>query len=242
MKSEMSNLIAEAVANAKEGEHKCQFCGKGFIKESTLAAHQCEPKRRAQQKNEVGVNLGFQAWFKFYEMTQGSAKLKTYDDFVKSQFYGAFVKFGRYCHNIRAINANRFIEFVIKNNIKLDHWCRDNIYEKYLLELLKTEAAEDALTRGIEFMMEWSEETGEPFNDYFRKVSTNRLVQHIRNGRISAWVVYCSDSGTNVLATLNEEQLGMIWSYIDSDFWHRRLKLYLADTELAKSVLQKAGI
>jgi hypothetical protein len=37
MKADMSNLIAEAVANAKEGDCKCQYCGKGFVRESKQA-------------------------------------------------------------------------------------------------------------------------------------------------------------------------------------------------------------
>lgn len=238
----MSNLIAEAVANAKPGECKCQYCGKGFVKESTLAAHQCEPKRRAQQKTEVGVSLAYQAWIRFFELTQGSAKLKTYDDFCKSQFYAAFVKFGRYCHSIRVINATRFIDFVIKNNIKLDHWCREQIYDKYLLQLLTTEAAEDALARAIEHMMEWAESTGEQYNDYFKSVSTNRLVSDIRNGRISAWCLYCCDTGSGALSQLNAEQITLIWAYIDSDLWSKRLRDYVADAELAKHILREAGL
>lgn len=242
MKSTMSNLIAEAVANAKEGEHKCQYCGRGFIKESTLAVHHCEPKRRAQQRTEVGVNLGFQAWVRFYELSQGSAKLKTYEDFAHSQFYAAFVKFGRYCHSIRAINANRFIDFVLKNNFKLDHWTKEVIYSKYLNELLRTEAAEDALARGIEYMMEWAEETDNEYNNYFRQISTNRLVSAITNGRISPWIIYSCDSAMELVSQLNEEQIGMVWNIIDSDFWSKRLKDYVADAELAKHVLKEAGL
>jgi len=242
MKQDMSNLIAEAVANAKEGEHKCQYCSKGFIKESTLTAHQCEPKRRAQQKTDVGVSLGYQAWIRFYELSQGSAKLKTYDDFCKSQFYGAFVKFGRYCHNIRAINASKFIDFVLKNNFKLDHWCREQIYDKYLLQLLMTEAAEDALARAIEHMQEWADSSGANFNDYFKNISSNRLVADIRNGRITGWCLYCCDSGNNALAQLNEEQIHLIWAYIDADIWQKKLKDYVADAELAKYILREAGL
>ena len=242
MKSDTSNLIAEAVANAKEGDHKCQYCGKGFIRESTLTAHQCEPKRRAQQKTDIGVSLGYQAWIRFYELSQGSAKLKTYDDFSKSQFYAAFVKFGRYCHSIRAINASKFIDFVLKNNFKLDHWCKEQIYDKYLLQLLTTEAAEDALARSIEHMQEWSETTGEQFNDYFKSVSSNRLVSDIRNGRMSAWCLYCCDSGANALAELNAEQINLIWAYIDADFWQKKLRDYIADAELAKHILKEAGL
>lgn len=239
---QQASLIAEAVANPLKGEYICQYCNKAFLKESTLTAHQCEPKRRAQQKTDVGVSLGYQTWIRFFELTQGSAKLKTYDDFAKSQYYAAFVKFGRYCHSIRAINVNRFIDHVIKNNFKLDHWTREQIYDRYLLELLKTEAVEDALSRAIEHMQQWSEEFTENYYDYFRKTTTNRLVKDIKNGRISPWVIYCSDSGNEILATMTEDQIAMVWTYIDADIWQKKLKDYVADAELARHVLREAGL
>ena len=82
----------------------CQYCKKSYTKESTLAAHLCEPKRRAQNQNDPDVQLGYKAYLRFYEITQGSAKLKTYDDFAGSSFYSAFVKYGRHCRGIRCVN------------------------------------------------------------------------------------------------------------------------------------------
>ena len=38
---------------------KCNYCGKSFAKESTLAVHMCEQKRRYMQKDEKHVQLGF---------------------------------------------------------------------------------------------------------------------------------------------------------------------------------------
>ena len=67
--------------------YACRYCKKEFRKESTLAAHLCEPKRRWQQEKETGVQLGFRAYLRFFEITQGSAKLKTYGDFVASPYY-----------------------------------------------------------------------------------------------------------------------------------------------------------
>ena len=96
--------------------YQCRYCRKDFVKETTLAVHVCEPKRRHQEKDERGVQLGFQAYIRFYELTQGSAKLKTFDDFVESSFYRAFVKFGRYCVAIKAINPARFTEWLLKQN------------------------------------------------------------------------------------------------------------------------------
>jgi hypothetical protein len=239
---EVTELIMAAVDSTPPRQHKCLYCGQAFARESTLAAHQCEPKRRHQQRGEMGVQLGFQAWLRFYELTQGSARSKTYEDFSASQFYSAFTKFGRHCHSISAIDAGRFIDYVIKGNFKLDHWCRDEIYAKYLFELLRTEAAQDALERSIKTMVEWGDLKSRPFNDYFREISAGRLADHLRNGRISPWVIYCSDSGIARLESLSEDLLSLIITWIDPPYWIKRLHDYPADAELSRLVLSEAGL
>ena len=80
--------------------YTCKYCEREFKRESSLAVHICEQKKRYQEKDERGVQIGYQAYIKFFEYTQGSAKLKTFDDFAASPYYRAFVKFGRYCVSI----------------------------------------------------------------------------------------------------------------------------------------------
>ena len=128
-------------------EHACQYCEKIFQRESSLAVHVCEPKRRYQERDEVGVQLGLQAYLRFYEITQGSARLKTFDDFVRSAYYRAFVKFGRHCVSIKAVNTARLIDWMIRQNKKIDHWCKDSVYTEYLVEHVRSEAVIDALQR-----------------------------------------------------------------------------------------------
>jgi len=221
--------------------YTCQYCKKSFVKESSLAVHSCEPRRRYQEKDERGVQLGFQAYIKFFELTQGSAKLKTYNDFAESPYYRAFIKFGRYCVSIRAINPARFIEWVLKQNKKIDHWTRDAIYTEYLLDYLKVEHINDALARAIEFGIDWEEKTNNPAHDCLRYGSTNALVHAVTAGRISPWVIYNSESGQKFLSELNAEQVAMIWPYIDTDAWNKKFHDYPADQEYAKDILKKAG-
>ena len=219
----------------------CQYCKKDFIKESSLAVHSCEPRRRRQEQSERGVQLGLQAYLKFYELTQGSARLKTFDDFADSPYYRAFVKFGRYCVDIRAINPARFIEYVLKQNKKIDHWCRDSIYTEYLLDYLRIENVNDALARAIEFGITWQEQTSNPAHDCLRYGNSNAIYHAIASGRISPWVIYNSDSGQKFLSELTSEQIAMIWPYVDSDFWMKKFQDYPADQEYAKDILSKAG-
>ena len=221
--------------------YTCQYCKKNFIKESSLAVHSCEPRRRRQEQSERGVQLGLQAYLKFYQLTQGSARLKTFDDFADSPYYRAFVKFGRYCVDIRAINPARFIEYVLKQNKKIDHWCRDSIYTEYLLDYLRVENINDALARAIEFGITWQEQTSNPAHDCLRYGNSNAMCHAITTGRISPWIIYNSESGQQFLSELSTEQIAMIWSYIDSDVWMKKFQDYPADQEYAKDILSKAG-
>jgi hypothetical protein len=223
----------------------CKYCDKEFRKESTLAAHLCENKRRWQQEKETGVQFGLRAYLQFYETTQGSAKLKTYEHFATSSFYTAFVKFGRHLVNIRAVNTQAFIDWLLKNNKKLDHWCKDTNYNEWLLTYTKKEAVQDALERSLKEMQDYADTNQQlqgNFVNYFRHGGSNRICQHIANGRVSAWVVYNSDSGVAWLDTLNEEQISIIIPWIDPDFWQQRFKDYAADTEWVKDILNKAGL
>lgn len=203
--------------------------------------HLCEAKRRHQERDEVGVQLGLQAYLRFYEITQGSARLKTFADFAGSPYYRAFVKFGRYCVAIRAVNTARFIDWVVRQNKKIDHWCRDSVYTEYLVEHVRSEAATDALGRALETAIDWAEQTANPDRDYLRYGNDNVICHAVAAGRITAWVLYNSDSGQEFLARINPEQITMIWSMIDADFWQRRFRDYPADTEYVREMLRKAG-
>jgi hypothetical protein len=192
----------------------------------------------------VGVQLGFRAYLRFYEVTQGSAKLKSYEDFVASSYYTAFVKFGRHLVAIRAVNSSAFIDWVIRENKKLDHWCKESIYVEYLHQYMRREAVQDAVERALLEMQSYADEvkTLASFNDYFRYGNANRICHHISNGRVSPWIVYNCASGVEFLEQLNEEQISMVLPWIDPDHWQRKFQDYLADTEWVKMVLQQAGL
>lgn len=219
----------------------CQYCKKQFVKETSLAVHACEPRRRRQQQDEPGVRLGFQAYIKFYEMTQGSARLKSHDDFADSPYYRAFVKFGRYCVDTRVINPEQFMRWVLKQNKKIDHWCSDAVYTEYLIGYLQIENVNDALARAVEFGLDWSEKTGNPPEHCLRYGNTNSMVYAVTTGRISPWVIYNSESGQKFLNELDSTQIAMIWPYIDVDIWQKKFADYQADQAYLKEMLNKGG-
>lgn len=221
--------------------YECEFCKKTFVKETSLESHMCEPKRRHRDQNEAGPRLGLQAFLRFYEIAQGSKKTRTFEDFSKSAYYKAFVKFGRYCVDTHVINPSRMIDWLLKNNKKIDNWCSDRIYTEYLLDYLTAEAVGDALTRAIEYGIDWAEKTGHPSHDCLRFGNTNAICYAVTTGRVSPWVIYNSESGQKFLSELSQEQVAMIWQYIDSDVWQKKFNENPEDRAYAQEILTKAG-
>jgi hypothetical protein len=208
----------------------------------TLVAHMCERKRRALQQNEKRVQAGFMAFNRFWQLGQGAKKPKTYDEFCDTAYYNAFVKFGSFINNVRPLYPDKFIDYVIKSGAKLDNWCRDSLYEKYLYEVLKTEPVESAVQRSLQTMMEWGDEHNANFAHYFSYVSLNKSVHDIKNGHISAWIILNSSDGKKMIQTMSDEQLDMIAPAFDVPYWLRRFKELPADVALVKEICKEVGI
>lgn len=221
---------------------KCDHCEKLFAKEKTLVVHVCEQKRRSLSKSERHVQMGLLTFQRFYEITQKAKQPKTFEEFTASSFYTAFVKFGSFMVNTAPIYPDRFIEFVVKSGVKLDHWCRDALYDQYISELIKIEPADGAIQRTIKTMMDWGDEHTAPWEHYFQYVNLNRATHDLKEGLVSPWIVLNSKSGKEMLKRMNDEQLEIIGPIIDPQFWLRRFKSLPADQELVKDVIREAAI
>jgi hypothetical protein len=137
------------------------------------------------------------------------------------------------------------VDWLLKNNKKLDYWCKDTFYEEWLLEYLKKEAVQDAVERALKEMQDYADEHEEfknGFSDYFRYGNSNRICHHISNGRVSPWIVFNCTSGIEFLDQLNDDQIAVILPWIDPDYWQQRFRDYVADTEWVKMILQEAKL
>ena len=202
----------------------------------------CEPKRRYLQKGEKWVQNGFMVFQRFYQIHQNNMKEKTYNDFCKSSYYNAFVKFGRFMMHINPLYPEKYIDYVILSKIKLDHWSRDDLYESYLIDTLKVEPVEAALRRSIATMMDWAEEQHAQWSDYFRLVNTNRAVQHIQQGKISPWLLLGCNAGKKMLKSFTDEQLQMTARFINPEYWNAKFKSYPADLLFVEETAKEAKV
>jgi hypothetical protein len=220
----------------------CEYCGSGFTREKTLAVHMCQPKRRFLQRKEKRVQLGLIAFNKFYKLSAGAKKEKTHDEFDKSPYYNAFVKFGSFVSNVKPLYPEKYIDYVVTSGVKLDHWCREEMYEKYALELILKEDVATALERSVKTMMDWAEDKSAPWNHYFHHVSLNRAVWDIKDGKVSPWLILNCASGKEMLSKFNDEQLELVYHVINPEHWGVRFKRLPNDVQLVKDVAKESKL
>ena len=204
---------------ATETKHSCEFCKRSFIKESTLLTHICEYKHRWIERDKQGNRIGFQCWLQFYARHSASKKQKTYEDFIKSAYYTAFAKFGTYCVEVNVLNVPRYVDYLLKEKIKIDTWASDSNYNKFLIEYLQMEDPHDAIHRSVETCIDMSNDQHIEPNDVLRYGNRNRILYSITNGKISPWLLYQSESGVKLLDELDPEQVKLVYDYINPVKW-----------------------
>ena len=222
--------------------YTCEYCGSSFTKEKTLSVHMCEKKRRRLQKDEKRVQTGYYAFTRFYKLSAGTKKEKTYEDFCASPYYNAFVKFGSFVSNVRPLYPEKYVDYVVTSGVKLDHWCRDALYEQYATELVLKESMETAVERSIQTMMDWATKVEAPWNDYFRYCSLNRVTRDIKDGKISPWLVLNCPSGKEMLSKFTDEQLEIVYTVIEPKHWALRFRRVPADVEIVKEVAKESKL
>lgn len=212
------------------------------MNERTLAAHMCVKKRRWADKDLTHTRLAFRVFQMFYDLNTTATKPKTQEDFIKSQYYEGFTKFGRSCLTNEYLQPEKFAEWLIKNGKKLKDWSKDSLYDEYLLTYLKKEPGMKALERTIIYLDKWSEENKKDWQDYFNIVSTPRAVHDIRSAKISPWILYLSETGGNLLERFSDEQVKMIEHIIDASFWMKVFSQNKEEVAEVKDACEVAGI
>ena len=201
----------------------CEHCSKGFRKESTLATHMCEQRRRWEDRNTVVGQLALEAYRRFYQRCQPSSRPKTWQDFAGSRYYTAFRKFAQYTLDVRCVNTTAYLDHLLKQQTPLDRWCQDAVYEAFMLSWTRTESVWDAVERSLITAADWAEHNDSAVGHYFRYATDSRIISDIVRGRMSAWLIYASTDGVSWLQQLMPEQQQMIYDWIDPDHWQRQL-------------------
>lgn len=202
----------------------------------------CEKKRRHNDKDSVASRMGLELFRRFYELNTAQKNSKSIDEFINSKYYTAFIKFARHLMDLRPVDQARFVDYVFRNAIKDRDWCKDKVYESYIVELLSKEPADRGVERSIRTMDEWGVKYKKPYNEFFIHVAPSEATQLVKMGKISPWVLYLAESSDHLWNRLSDEQADIISSIIDPKIWMAKFQLKKDDCSFTRGILKEAGV
>lgn len=223
-------------------KYVCGYCKKAYTNERTLTAHMCVKKRRHLDRGMVASRMALELYRRFFELNTATKAPKSAEDFIDSKYYNSFIKLAKHIMDLRPVDQARFVDFVFQSGVKDRDWCKDKIYEAYILDLLQKEASNRALERSIQSMNDWAVDTGNEYTDFFEKVNPQEATHMIKMGKISPWVLYLSESADNLWGRLSEEQAQIIGQTINPKVWKARFQKKAEDCDFVRNILREAGI
>ena len=226
-------------AKEKPEEFPCGFCNRVFRREASFVSHMCKQRRRYLQRDDKPVKIGFMA----FQKVQQSLRCKSdYNSFVKSQFYGAFVRFGKHVMELEAISPQMFVDFLLSKEIPIDNWTHPVVYSTYIRELNRDETPLQAIERNFMLMEQWGNDTGKDWRDFFREIEPPLALLWITTGRISPWMLFIASSASELIARLSPEQVASVEATTDPGFWHHKIARYEDEVVRLAAMLQENGI
>ena len=186
--------------------------------------------------------MGLELFRRFYELNTAQKNAKSIDEFINSKYYTSFIKFARHLMDLRPVDQARFIDYVFRNGIKDRDWCKDKIYEAYIVDLLAKEPADRGVERSIRTMDEWGKKYEKPFNEFFIHVAPAEATHLVKMGKISPWVLYLAESADHLWDRLSDEQASIISSIIDPKIWMAKFQIKKDDCSFTRDILKDAHI
>jgi len=224
-------------------EFICEFCKKSFIREGSLVNHSCEQKRRWLEKDTKWSLIGLLAYQRFYQLTKAAgSKVHNKEDFLQSKFYNDFVKLGRFISNTNVVNPQGYIDYLILNEIKLSKWIDELVYESYIKDLISKEGPQSGIEKSITYIAAWSKETENDMQLFYELINTNVVVNAIRSGRLSPWLIYLAPNSEVLLNRLDDSQLKLLEDILKPAVWQIRKSRFKKECEQLGNLLRSYGL
>lgn len=215
------------------------YCRRTWIRPEHIHRHQCARETRVQQRSHPTTLLALTAW-QWFNKKPVSTRGDVWFQFESSTLYDTFWNFAAYCRGNHCGNPRRYLDWCLQNKIPDRSWCRDANYDRFLREFIRTEAPLDSVIRSVQTLRDLADSRGLALSEVW-SLSANLICQKIQRGDITPWLLYCCDTGQRWLASLNSNQLTQIFTWINPDFWHRRVTTNSHVPELQR-LLTQAGL
>lgn len=203
----------------------CGWCKKEFTKEGMFQRHACKAKKRDLLKDEKHARVALILFVKYYQYHHNAKAHKTWKEFIKSQFFDAYMAAGKYIEENDLVNPMRFVDFVIRLVPRPEAWTSPVTYEIYIQDYLGRESIDAAGKRVETLAAKWAKDNNTQPEDFFRGLNKNQGIMWFSTGRISPWAAFIFPSFSDFLNGMAPGQEALLCKYLKLEEWAKKASL-----------------
>lgn len=207
----------------KEAHFRCNHCNRSFVYEDRLLNHRC---KQMQRKEEFQTPLGQAAWQHFQTWMRKNHKLiPPAKSFLHSKFYNAFMRFAKFCKDVRMPDAEMYIHYMIKIDVPPSMFTNNEIYASFIQEMDKNIPALQNAKITINTLFNVAEDLGCGVNEVFDKIDPNDMIQLLIQRKVSPWFLLRSPKFSNMFSTrMTKTQKILLGTIIIPKIWAQKFK------------------
>lgn len=207
--------------NPQQDPYVCEFCKKGFKRETTFKKHQCREKKVREELSSINGKRAFilyNKWMKLNHREQQDISV-----FANSRYFTSFIQFAEYVQQVNLEFVERFIEIMKLHRLEPSSWRSEEAYELYS-NFLKNRTPQDQIEDTVFTLTRIKERNGlADFRQIFQKIGLFRILSLIETGHLSYWCLLLSGEFSAYVESLPEEQLEEFTVVFDAELWNTRI-------------------
>lgn len=225
---------------ARNGNWLCSYCNTRFQSETRFMRHTCKEKDRAFEiKSPLGqAAFGYyQAWMKLKRFSQPSSAA-----FLESKYYKAFINFAQLVIDANISRPDKYMELMVEAEVLPILWCREQCYGVYLEWIDKLSDPLDQVQASVNYLLDICEKESFQLPEIFDKLGVQRVLNLVRQRRLTPWLLFCSPSFGKFLKELDKEQLKVFNTVVNASFWGDKFQKERATLEHIKLIVKEVGL
>lgn len=181
----------------------------------------------------------FSFWYAYNAFAH---KTKKFEEFARSPYFKIFVDLVGYCERAGVTSAREYLRWLTDKRVASKLWMLDATLKAHRAELHKREDAVSATVRCVDRIVIWCGQRATDPSAFFDVIGPGELVQWIKTGKMTPWVLLISEQGESALAELSDEQMHALSASLDVGYWIGVFQEKPEVVEEAKQVLDAVGL
>lgn len=219
---------------------ECTYCHKTYVNEDRYLKHKCKTMERVEmQQTAIGKKAYAQycMWMRLYKRTEPKIEI-----FNQSKFYTAFIKFAEYTQQIKLPDMEMFIKLMIEKDFSPYLWTNDKVYVMYLEHLDRKSTPFKQASITCATLINLADKANIDVKDIFNVLSTNEIMQLLRERKISPWILLTSNKFKQVIIKSTPEEQAIFEDLIRPIYWKVKFTSNPEIVNLMKQFVTEMGI